>query len=133
MSAQQDTAKQESKLSKATYTWLVKNYNHKLLHPDDKRTFNRAGNCVQFLTRHSPENKKLAAAAMNYYYKNKNAIKTKLARTKNSPKLKKLIAKYPKLNIERAYKFAVINEKLSLTQDDIDFFEKMLIIAIKKA
>ena len=125
----------ESKVSKATHTWLVKNYTHKLTHPDDKRNFNRAENCVKFITRFSPKNEKLKAlesAATNYYYKNKNTIEHKLKRTKRSPKLKALIAKYPKLNIERAYKLAVLHDKLALNADDIEFFEKLLIVAIKQ-
>lgn len=125
-------SKQESKLSKATRTWLIKNYSHKLLHPDDKRTFNRADNCVKYLTRHAAPNKELTAAATSYFYKNKQTIKTKLQRTKNSPKLKTLIAKYPKFNIEQAYKYAVLHDKLALTQDDIKFFENLIKIIYKR-
>ena len=125
----------ESRVSKATHTWLVKNYTHKLAHPDDKRNFNRAENCVKFITRFSPKNEKLTAlesAATNYYYKNKNTIEHKLKRTKRSPKLKALIAKYPKLNIENGFKVAMLHDKFSLSQADIELFENILLASIKK-
>lgn len=124
--------KQESKLSKATRTWLISNYSHKLLYPNDKRAFNRADNCVKYLTRYTTPNKELIVAATSYFYKNKQTIKTKLQRIKNSPKLKTLIAKYPKFNIEQAYKYAVLHDKLSLTQNDIDFFENLIKITYKR-
>ena len=125
----------ESRVSKATHTWLVKNYTHKLSHPDDKRNFNRAENCVKFITRFSPKNEKLKAleaAATNYYYKNKNTIEQKLKRTKQSPKLKALITKYPKLNIENGFKVAMLHDKFSLSQADIELFENILLASIKK-
>ena len=129
MKQTQDT--QESKLSKATRTWLIKSYTRKLSNPDDKRNFNRAENCVKFLTRFSAPNEKLEAAATAYFYKNKNTIETKLQRIKRSPKLKALIAKYPKLNIEQGYKLAMLHDKFALTQDDIDFFECLILTTIK--
>ena len=122
----------ESRVSKATHTWLVKNYTYKLLHPDDTRTFNRAENCVKYILRHATPNKELIAASTTLYYKNLNTIKNKLKRINKTQKLKALIAKYPKLNIERAYKLAVLHDKLALNADDIEFFEKLLIVAIKQ-
>lgn len=86
---------------------------------------------MKFLTRFSPKNEKLEAAATAYFYKNKNTIETKLQRIKRSPKLKALIAKYPKLNIEQGYKLAMLHDKFALTQDDIDFFECLILTTIK--
>ena len=86
---------------------------------------------MKFLTRFSAPNEKLEAAATALYYKNKNTIKKKLARTQSSPKLKALIAKYPKLNIEQGYKLAMLHDKFALTQDDIELFETILLTSIK--
>ena len=126
------TQDKESRVSKATRTWIIKNYTYKLLHPDDTRTFNRAENSVKYILRHATPNKELIAASTTLYYKNLNTIKNKLKRINKTQKLKALATKYPKLNIERAYKLAVLHDKLALNADDIEFFENLLIVTIKQ-
>ena len=93
MLKQNSTKKPKSQLDKATHTWLVKSYTHKLAHPNSEH-LNSTKYCVEYLTRNSLRNDRLEAAATAYYYK--NTIETKLQRIKRSPKLKKAHNQIPK-------------------------------------
>ena len=130
MLKQNSTKKPKSQLDKATHTWLVKSYTHKLAHPNSEH-LNSTKYCVEYLTRNSLRNDRLEAAATAYYYK--NTIETKLQRIKRSPKLKTLTQKYPKLNIENGFKIAILHDKFTLTHKDIKIFENILLAVLRKA
>lgn len=124
--------KQKSPLDKAAHTWLVKNYTYKLTHPDSEHSSNKASIFVKFITRNALKNDRLEAAATALYYKNKNTIETKLQRIRRSEKLKKLTQKYPKLNIEKGFKVAMLHGNFSLTHKDIKLFENVLLAVLRK-
>ncbi len=92
----------------------------------------RLKQCLSFLAPLIKGDEKIKAVAMVYFYRNKNTIKTKLNRANHSPKLKLLVHKYPNLNIAKAYKYALLLDKLALKNDDIKFFEELILLAIEK-
>ena len=87
---------------------------------------------MKFITRNAVKNDRLEAAATALYYKNKNTIETKLQRIRRSEKLKKLTQKYPKLNIEKGFKVAMLHGNFSLTHKDIKLFENVLLAVLRK-
>ena len=75
----------------------------------------RLKQCLSFFAPLIKGDEKIVAAARVYFYRNKNTIKTKLNRANHSPKLKLLVHKYPNLN-----------------NDDIKFFEELILLVIEK-
>lgn len=132
-----DTSKEPSKLEKTIRSWIIKNYQYTLANPQDKRKFNREKVCLNFIVNiFSPNTQptpQLIGSSKNIYKKQKNSIREKLKRVSKSPKLQSLIKKYPKLNVERAYKYAILSDKFALNNDDIELFEKIIEILALKA
>ena len=123
---------QDSRLCKAINTWLIKQTAYKMRNPKRRHDLRRLQRCLEFFAPLIRGDEKISAAARVYFYRNKNTIITKLKRANHSPKLKLLINKYPKLNIARAYKYAILFDKLALKNDDIKFFEELILIATEK-
>ncbi|NDJ27706.1 hypothetical protein DMB95_06975 [Campylobacter sp. MIT 12-8780] len=127
---QETQNKQPSRLEKIIHTWLIKAFQYQLANPNDKRKMNREKVCLNFIISiFSPQtqpNPQLIGASKNLYKRLKNTIREKLKRVSKTPKLQTLKEKYPKLEIERAYKYAVLSNKFALTNEDIETFEKII-------
>ncbi|MBF7047089.1 hypothetical protein IY804_03215 [Campylobacter volucris] len=100
---------------------------YSLKNPHDKRRINRKNGCIKFVLRVFKETKNegaLISISSSLYDKYKNIYKSKLARVKQSSKIKSLQEKYPDLDIINAYKYAILNE-------DIEDFENIIKILLQ--
>lgn len=134
---QQAQVKKASRLEKTIHTWLIKAFQYSVANPNDKRKMNREKVCLNFIISiFSPQaqaSPQLIGASKNLYKRLKMNIKEKLIRVEKSPKLQALKEKYPKLDIERAYKYAVLSDKFALKSDDIETFDKIIEILASNA
>lgn len=72
----------------------------------------------------SKENEeKLLTSGKKIYDKIYSAQKMRQKSVKTTDKLDELKNKYPKLNIEKAFRYAVVSGKFNLNADDIEDFE----------
>lgn len=114
----------KSRLEKITITWLKKAYRN---HFENGYKISR----VMFLkfvksimqpTEKEGEDR-LKISATKLYNKIYSAYKMRQMSVRKTDKLDELKAKYPKLNIETAYRYAVVTGKFNLNADDIEDFE----------
>ena len=116
-----------SRLDKITTTWLKKAYRQ---HFENGYVISRSMYLKFIKTIMKPTSKegenKLVASGTKLYNKIYSAYKMRQMRIKNSDKLDEIKAKYPELNIETAYRYAIVTGKFNLNADDIEDFEYMV-------
>jgi len=79
----------------------------------------------------SEENRnQLESASRKVFDKAYNTFRLRQYRLTNSEKFNDLVARYPKLNIDKAYRYAIVSGKFNLNADDIEDFEYILKFAL---
>lgn len=113
-----------SKLEKITSTWIKKAYR---VHLENGYKISKSlylKFIKNIMNPNSKENEeKLLTSAKKMYDKIYVAYKMRQNRIQSSDKLDELKNKYPKLNIEKAFRYAVVSGKFNLNADDIEDFE----------
>jgi len=116
-----------SRLDKITTTWLKKAYRQ---HFENGYVISRSL-YLKFLkfimkpkTKESED--KLIASGTKLYNKIYSAYKMRQMSVRKTDKLDEIKAKYPELNIESAYRYAIVTGKFNLNADDIEDFEYMV-------
>lgn len=74
--------------------------------------------------------KKLKYASTRYFELYNDKFKKRLKRCRDNERVLELQAKYPKLNVTDAFAFGLIIEKFTTTNEDIEWFEKLIKILI---
>ncbi|AII15605.1 hypothetical protein CIG1485E_a0080 (plasmid) [Campylobacter iguaniorum] len=116
-----------SRLEKITVTWLKKAYRE---HFENGYVISRSM-YLKFIkiimkpTSKEGENK-LIASGTKLYNKIYSAYKMRQMSVRKTDKLDELKAKYPNLNIETAYRYAIVTGKFNLNADDIEDFEYLV-------
>lgn len=123
----------KSKLEKITHTWLKKAYRE---HFENGYNISRTM-FLKFLKNVlKPNSKKsedkLIAAGTNLYNKIYSSYKMRQSRIKDTDKLNDLKQKFPNLDIDCAFRYAVVTGKFNLNIDDIEDFECIVKILTKQ-
>lgn len=116
------------------HTWVVNCTKYSLKNPHDKRRINRKNCCIKFILSvfEKTKNKNALIDITSLLYdKYKNLYKSKLARVKQSSKIKSLQEKYPDLDIINAYKYAILSNKCALLNEDVKDFENIIKILLQ--
>lgn len=128
------TQNKNDRLEKIIHTWVINCTKYSLKNPYDTRRINRKNGCIKFVLRIFKETKNegaLIGISSSLYDKYKNLYKSKLARVKQSSKIKSLQEKYPDLDIINAYKYAILSNKCSLLNEDVKDFENIIKILLQ--
>lgn len=125
-----------SMLEKMVNTWVKKNYIFALKNPNDKRQLNSEKNCSRFilskLGRDTDEKTRIKFATKAFFKKAKANTKIKLYRISKHQKIQEIQSKYPKLDIENAYKYLVLENKFAVNSTEIKNFETLIEILFNK-
>lgn len=79
----------------------------------------------------SEENRnQLEISSRKIFDKVYNTYRNRQHRIPNSDKFNELVARYPKLNIDKAFRYAIVTGKFNLNADDIEEFEYILKFAL---
>ena len=125
--------KSKLKIEKIAETWLKKAYFQHLYH---KYSIIRGyfTNFTKEIIR--PQSKlgkdKLKRTSIYYFERYNDKYKKKLKRCRSNERVLELQKKYPKLNIVDAFAFGLIIEKFATTNEDLEWFENIVKILIKK-
>lgn len=124
--------KSKLKIEKMAETWLKKVY-FRYLYKEEQiyRVFFRSfvKNVIQPNTSLGEEN---LVRASNYFFdRYKDKYKKKLYRAQTNSRLQELQIQYPKFNILDAFAYGMILDKFKITDDDIRWFESILLILQK--
>jgi hypothetical protein len=76
--------------------------------------------------------KKLKYSSVRYFERYNDKFKKRLKRCRENERVLELQQKYPNLNIIDAFAYGQIIDKFSITNDDLEWFEKIIKILIKK-
>ncbi|MCR6594315.1 hypothetical protein [Campylobacter insulaenigrae] len=128
------TQNKSNRLEKIIHTWVVNCTKYSLKNPYDTRRINRKNGCIKFVLSifEKTKNKNaLIGISSSLYDKYKNLYKSKLARVKQSIKIKSLQEKYPDLDIINAYKYAILSNKCALLNEDVKDFENIIKILLQ--
>lgn len=123
----------QSRLEKITITWLKKAYRKHLesgYNISGKAYLNFIKSVMKPSTKEGEE--KLRASGKRLFDRIYSAYRMRQASVKNTTKLDELKAKYPNLNIEVAYRYAVLTGKFGLNADDIEDFDCLVQLLIAK-
>ncbi|MFY4689663.1 hypothetical protein ACOTVD_00840 [Campylobacter jejuni] len=128
------TQNKSDRLEKIIHTWVVNCTKYSLKNPYDTRCINRKNGCIKFVLKVFNKTKNegaLIGISSSLYDKYKNLYKSKLARVKQSSKIKSLQEKYPDLDIINAYKYAILSNKCALLNEDVKDFENIIKILLQ--
>lgn len=128
------TQNKSDRLEKIIHTWVVNCTKYSLKNPYDTRRINRKNGCIKFVLKVFNKTKNegaLIGVSSSLYDKYKNLYKSKLARVKQSSKIKSLQEKYPDLDIINAYKYAILSNKCALLNEDVKDFENIIKILLQ--
>jgi len=125
--------KSKLKIEKIAETWLKKAYFQHLYH---KYSIIR-GYFTSFTKEIiRPQSKigkdKLKRTSIYYFERYNDKYKKKLKRCRSNERVLELQKKYPKLNIVDAFAFGLIIEKFATTNEDLEWFENIVQILIKR-
>jgi hypothetical protein len=123
----------KSRLEKITNTWIKKAYREYFEngYKISRSLFIKFTKNI--LEPKSEENRKqLEIASKKLFDKIYNTFRNRQHRITDSHKFKELVARYPKLNIDKAYRYAIISGKFNLNANDIEEFEYILKFALSK-
>ena len=76
--------------------------------------------------------KKLKYSSTRYFEQYNDKFKKRLKRCRENERVLELQKKYPKLNIIDAFAYGLIIDKFNTTNEDLEWFEKMVKILTKK-
>ncbi|MCW8895471.1 hypothetical protein [Sulfurimonas sp.] len=76
--------------------------------------------------------KKLKYSTTRYFEQYNDKFKKRLKRCRTNERVLELQKQYPKLNIIDAYAYGLIIDKFNTTNEDLDWFEKIIKILTKK-
>lgn len=76
--------------------------------------------------------KKLKYSSTRYFEQYNDKFKKRLKRCRENERVLELQKQYPKLNITDAFAYGQIIDKFNTTNEDIEWFEKMVKILTKK-
>lgn len=76
--------------------------------------------------------KKLKYSSTRYFEQYNDKFKKRLKRCRENERILELQKKYPKLNIVDAFAYGLIIDKFNTTNEDLEWFEKMIQIMTKK-
>jgi hypothetical protein len=76
--------------------------------------------------------KKLKYSSTRYFEQYNDKFKKRLKRCRENERILELQKKYPKLNIIDAFAYGLIIDKFNTTNEDLEWFEKMIQIMTKK-
>lgn len=120
-----------SRLEKITNTWIKKAYR---AHFEHGYIISRSLYLKFIKGIINPNSKegeeKLTTSGKKLYDKIYSAQKMRQKSVKTTDKLDELKNKYPKLNIEKAFSYAIVTGKFNLNADDIEEFEYILKFAL---
>jgi hypothetical protein len=105
-----------SKIETTIKTMLYKQAKDKITKEEEELSYRKLHNLLEYKLK--KENKPIPnglSFATNYYYKkHKQNIRAKLRRVKQNKYITNLRAKYPDLNIDEAFQFLALDEKISM-------------------
>jgi len=125
--------KSKLKIEKIAETWLKKAYFQHLYH-----NYSIIRGYFTSFTKEiiRPQSKlgkdKLKRTSIYYFERYNDKYKKKLKRCRSNERVLELQKKYPKLNIVDAFAFGLIIEKFATTNEDLEWFENIVQILIKK-
>ncbi len=125
--------KSKLKIEKIAETWLKKAYFEHLF-----RNYSIIRGYFTHFTKEiiqprSKEGKeKLKRTSVYYFERYNDKYKKKLKRCRSNERVLELQKKYPKLNVVDAFAFGLIIEKFATTNEDLEWFENIVKILIKK-
>ena len=76
--------------------------------------------------------KKLKYSSTRYFEQYNDKFKKRLKRCRENERVLELQQKYPKFNIVDAFAYGLIIDKFNTTNEDLEWFEKMIQIMTKK-
>lgn len=76
--------------------------------------------------------KKLKYSSTRYFERYNDKFKKRLKRCRTNERVLELQKQYPKFNIADAYAYALIIDKFSTTNEDLEWFEKIIKILTKE-
>jgi len=76
--------------------------------------------------------KKLKYSSTRYFEQYNDKFKKRLKRCRENERILELQKKYPKHNIIDAFAYGLIIDKFNTTNEDLEWFEKMIQIMTKK-
>lgn len=125
--------KSKLKIEKITETWLKKAYFEHLFHNYSIIRGYFTNFTKEIIQPKSIEGKeKLKRSSIYYFDRYNDKYKKKLKRCRSNERVLELQKKYPKLNIVDAFAFGLIIEKFATTNEDLEWFENIVKILIKK-
>jgi len=105
-----------SKIETTIKTMLYKQAKDKIIKEEEELSYRKLHNLLEYKLK--KENKPIPnglSFATNYYYKkHKQNIRAKLRRVKQNKYITNLRAKYSDLNIDEAFQFLALDEKISM-------------------
>lgn len=119
----------KTKLEKITATWLKKAFFNHL--KNGSRISKLA--YISFIKRiFTPNNEKgeIVGAGLKKFTRIYSLYRKRIERIEDSEKLDEIKAHFPDYNIVAAYKYAVLTGKFSLNKDDINEFERILVLLL---
>ncbi|MBA1432092.1 MAG: hypothetical protein FAF04_00515 [Epsilonproteobacteria bacterium] len=125
--------KSKLKIEKIAETWLKKAYFQHLYH-----NYSIIRGYFTKFTKEiiRPKSKlgtdKLKRTSVYYFERYNDKYKKKLKRCRSNERVLELQKKYPKLNVVDAFAFGLIIEKFATTNEDLEWFENIVRILIKK-
>ena len=125
--------KSKLKIEKIAETWIKKAYFQHLCHKYSiiRGYFtNFTKEIIQPKSREGKE--KLKRTSIYYFDRYNDKYKKKLKRCRSNERVLELQKKYPKLNIVDAFAFGLIIEKFATTNEDLEWFENIVQILIKR-
>ncbi|QIR75267.1 hypothetical protein [Sulfurospirillum diekertiae] len=123
----------KSRLEKIANTWIKKAYREYFVngYKISRSLFVKFTKNI-FEPKSEENRKQLEAASKKLFDKTYNTYRNRQHRITNSDKFNELVARYPKLNIDKAYRYAIVSGKFNLNADDIEEFEYILKFALSK-
>jgi len=125
--------KSKLKIEKIAETWLKKAYFQHLYHKYSIIRGYFTNFTKEIIQPKSREGKdKLKRTSIYYFDRYNDKYKKKLKRCRSNERVLELQKKYPKLNIVDAFAFGLIIEKFATTNEDLEWFENIVQILIKR-
>ena len=121
----------KSKIEATIKTMLYKQAKDKIIKEEEELSYRKLHNLLEYkLKKENKPNPDSLSYATNYYYKkHKQNIRAKLRRVKQNKYITNLRAKYSDLNIDEAFQYLALDDKISM-QKKGDIFSIEIFIQI---
>lgn len=124
-----------TKFEKIIMTIAVNDYITKILHNRDKENYRLKGNSLRSYLQHFVSEVRMNGGyviAKKIYDKCVDMLRKRAERAKESPKVRQLAERYPDIDIHSIVAISVVQGKIELVNDDLDWLEQVIEIAQAK-